>query len=56
MDQYLAQKKQGSDVLPKLEGIRKANEGSDEALWKNAVNNGKANENENYFIGKVCDS
>ena len=53
LDQYLAQKKQTSAELPKLEGIRKANEGSDESLWKNAVHNGKANEEENYFVGKV---
>jgi len=53
-DQYLAQKKQTPTELPKLEGIRKANEGSDEALWKNAVhNNGKENEEENYFVGKT---
>jgi len=52
LDQYLAQKKQSSTELPKLEGIRKANEGSDESLWKNAVHNGKANEEEHYFVGK----
>jgi len=53
LEQYLAQKKQTSADLPKLEGIRKANEGSDEALWKNAVNNGKADEEEHYFVGKT---
>lgn len=52
-DQYLAQKKQATADLPKLEGIRKANEGSDDALWKNAVHNGKENEEENYFVGKT---
>jgi len=52
-DQYLAQKKQAISDLPKLEGIRKANEGSDDALWKNAVHNGKENEEENYFVGKT---
>jgi hypothetical protein len=53
LDQYLAQKKQATSDLPKLEGIRKANEGSDENLWKNSVQNGKVNEEEDYFVGKV---
>lgn len=57
LDQYLAQKKQASADLPKLEGIRKANEGSDESLWKTAVHNGKGDgkgdDEENYFVGKT---
>lgn len=53
LDQYLAQKKQASADLPKLEGIRKANEGSDESLWKAATHNGKGDEDENYFVGKT---
>lgn len=50
LEQYLAQQKNASAV-PKLEGTRKANEGSDDTLWKNATETAKQEE-ENYFIGK----
>jgi len=54
LDQYLAQRKEKeNELLPKLEGVRKANEGSDETLWKNAVQVAKNDEEGSYFVGKT---
>ncbi|KAJ6575167.1 hypothetical protein B0H19DRAFT_1127464 [Mycena capillaripes] len=52
LEQYLAQKKEKeSSVVPKLEGIRKANEGADANIWKDVVALEKADEDA-YFVGK----
>ncbi|MCV2423724.1 hypothetical protein LNV47_24380 [Paucibacter sp. DJ4R-1] len=52
LTEYLAKKK-ASDVLPgKLEG-RAANEGADNALWKDAIQIQRDSDEENYFIGKT---
>ena len=52
LDQYLAQQKEKElAAVPKLE-IRKANEGADDSIWKDAVPLSKNNEEE-YFTGKV---
>jgi plasminogen activator inhibitor 1 RNA-binding protein len=52
LDQYLAQKK-GSEVIPKLESTRKANEGADASIWKDVVPLKKGDEDEDaYFVGK----
>jgi len=52
LDEYLAQKAQ-SEVIPKIDAVRKPNEGVDESQWKNAVPLAKAKEEGNYFVGKV---
>lgn len=53
LEQYLAQKaEKEASLLPKLEA-RKANEGADESLWKDAVKMTKGEEEEAYFTGKV---
>lgn len=54
LDQYLAQKaEKEASLVPKLEGVRKANEGGDDSLWKDAVQLQKGEEEEAYFAGKV---
>lgn len=52
LDQYLAQKKEKESVVPKLEGIRKANEGTNED-WKGIVPLAKNEDEESYYVGKV---
>lgn len=52
LEQYLAQK-QESTVIPKLEAVRKANEGADDNIWKDAVPIQKNEEEDAYFVGKV---
>lgn len=52
LDQYLAQQKEKESAIPKLEGTRQANEGSDAAIWKDAVPLSKEGEDA-YFVGKV---
>jgi len=52
LDEYLAQKKE-SAVVPKIEAVRRANEGADESQWKDIVPLSKEKEDENYFVGKV---
>lgn len=53
LDQYLAQKaEKEASALPKLE-TRKANEGADDSLWKDAIQIQKEDEG-TYFAGKVC--
>jgi len=52
LDEYLAQKAK-NEVVPKIESLRKANEGADEGQWKGAVPLSKDKEDENYFIGKT---
>lgn len=55
LDQYLAQKKEKEANLPKIEATRQANEGlEDDKLWKDAVPITKNEEEEAYFVGKVC--
>jgi plasminogen activator inhibitor 1 RNA-binding protein len=51
LEQYQAQKKE-STIVPKLEGVRKANEGADSNIWKDAVPMQK-DEEDAYFVGKV---
>lgn len=51
LDEYLAQK--NKQAVPKLESVRKANEGADESLWTDVVPINKQKEDDNYYIGKV---
>jgi plasminogen activator inhibitor 1 RNA-binding protein len=51
LDQYLAQKKD-SDIVPKLEGVRKANDGAED-IWRDAVPLKKDQQQDTYFVGKV---
>lgn len=52
LDQYLAQKaEKEASLLPKLE-TRKANEGADDSLWKDAIQVQKGEEEEAYFATK----
>jgi plasminogen activator inhibitor 1 RNA-binding protein len=52
-DQYLAQLKETTTTsVPKLEGIREANEGDDGA-WADAVERKKNEDEQAYFVGKV---
>jgi plasminogen activator inhibitor 1 RNA-binding protein len=53
-DQYIAQMKENTTLsVPKLEGIREANEGAD-ATWGDIVEHKKGEEEDAYFVGKVC--
>jgi len=52
LDQYLAQQKEKESVIPKLEAIRKANDGADD-IWKNAVPLSKNEDEGSYFVGKT---
>lgn len=54
LDEYLKQQKEKElEIVPKLE-TRKANEG-DDSIWKDAVPvSKKTEEDEAYFVGKVC--
>jgi plasminogen activator inhibitor 1 RNA-binding protein len=53
LEQYIAQQKEKeSSVVPKLEGVRKANEGADANIWKDVVALEKSEEDA-YFVGKV---
>ena len=52
LDQYLAQQKDKESAIPKLEGIRKANDGVND-IWKNAVPLSKNEDEESYYVGKV---
>ena len=53
LDQYLAQKaEQETSLVPKLEGVRRANEGGDDSLWKDVVPLQRSDE-DTYFVGKV---
>jgi len=53
LDQYLAQKKEQDDNLPKIGGTRQANDGAGDDLWKDAVVLSKTEEDESYFVGKT---
>lgn len=53
LDQYLAQQKEKESAVPKLEGIRKANEGADD-VWKGAVPLSKNEDEVSYYVGKAC--
>jgi hypothetical protein len=54
LEQYLAQKKeQEASLVPKLEGVRKANEGADHELWKDVIELKKDESKDAYFVGKV---
>lgn len=53
LDQYLAQKKEKETAaVPKLDDVRKANEGADESLWKEATKLDKQEEDV-FFAGRV---
>jgi plasminogen activator inhibitor 1 RNA-binding protein len=54
LDEYLAQQKASplEGIVPKLEGVRLANDGKDKELWKDAIKLNK-DEEEAYFSGKV---
>lgn len=54
LSQYLAQQKEKESAIPKLENTRKANEGAGDDLWKGAVPLSKNEEEDAYFVGKVC--
>lgn len=54
LPQYLAQQKEKESAIPKLENTRKANEGASDDLWKDAVPLSKNEEEDAYFVGKVC--
>ncbi|KAI0271368.1 hypothetical protein BC834DRAFT_859159 [Gloeopeniophorella convolvens] len=52
-DQYLAQLKEAAAAaVPKLEGVREANEGDDD-VWRDAVQRKKSEEEDAYFVGKT---
>jgi len=52
-DQYLAQMKDNTtSSIPKLEGVREANEGADDA-WGDVVEHKKNEDDEAYFVGKT---
>jgi plasminogen activator inhibitor 1 RNA-binding protein len=52
-DQYLAQLKETTtSSVPKLEGIREANEGADGA-WNDVVEHKKNEDEDAYYVGKV---
>jgi plasminogen activator inhibitor 1 RNA-binding protein len=52
-DQYLAQLKDTTTpTVPKLEGIREANEGADGA-WNDVVEHKKNEDDQAYYVGKV---
>ena len=53
LDQYLAQQKEKESAIPKLEGIRKANEGADD-IWRGAVPLSKNEGEGSYYVGKAC--
>lgn len=53
LDQYLAQQKEKDLAIPKLDNTRKANEGADDNMWKDAVPLTKDEDKESYFIGKA---
>jgi len=53
-EQYLAQKKDTTTTsVPKLEGVREANEGA-EGAWGDDVEHKKNEDDQAYFVGKVC--
>ncbi|KAJ4486196.1 hypothetical protein J3R30DRAFT_3445207 [Lentinula aciculospora] len=53
LDQYLAQKKEKEALaLPSKRQVRKANEGADGDIWKDAVAIQKGGEEDAYFVGK----
>ena len=54
LSQYLAQQKEKDLGIPKLENTRKANEGASDDLWKDVVPLQKNEEEDAYFVGKVC--
>jgi plasminogen activator inhibitor 1 RNA-binding protein len=52
-DQYLVQMKENTtSSVPKLEGVREANEGADDA-WGDVVEHKKNEDDEAYYVGKV---
>jgi len=52
LDQYLAQKKEKDAAIPKIEAVRVANDGAEDA-FKGATLIAKSEEEETYFAGKV---
>lgn len=54
LDEYLAQQKETTaSSIPRLEGIRGANEGDDDEVWANVVEHKKNEDEDAYFVGKV---
>ncbi|KAF8642329.1 hypothetical protein AX16_009598 [Volvariella volvacea WC 439] len=51
-DQYLAKQKEKESAVPKIESIRKANEGAGADIWKDVVPLQKTEEEEAYYVGK----
>jgi plasminogen activator inhibitor 1 RNA-binding protein len=53
-EQYLAQMKDNTTTsVPKLEGVREANEGANDA-WGDVVEHKKNEDDQAYYVGKVC--
>ncbi len=53
-DQYVAQLRETTtSSVPKLEGIREANEGAADA-WDNITEHKKNEDDQAYYVGKVC--
>jgi hypothetical protein len=54
-DEYLAQLKDTTtSSIPKLEGVRGANEGAEEDVWGNVIEHKRNEDEEAYYVGKVC--
>lgn len=52
LEQYIAQQKEKESAVPKLEGVRKANDGAED-VWKGVVPLTKNDEEVAYYVGKV---
>ncbi|KAF8626516.1 hypothetical protein AX15_004821 [Amanita polypyramis BW_CC] len=52
LEQYFVKQKEKEVTVPKLEGTRRANEGADENIWKDAVPLTRNEDAESYFVGK----
>jgi plasminogen activator inhibitor 1 RNA-binding protein len=53
-DQYIAQMKENTTAsVPKLDGVREANEGAN-ATWDDVVEHKKGEDEAAYYVGKVC--
>jgi plasminogen activator inhibitor 1 RNA-binding protein len=52
-DEYLAQLKDTTtSSIPKLEGVRGANEGAEEDVWGNVIEHKRNEDEEAYYVGK----
>jgi len=52
LEQYMTQQKEKESAVPKLESVRKANDGAED-VWKGAVALTKNDDEESYYVGKV---